>query len=63
MNPTFKNYKFRYIFTDRKKNFGFINELTVNSNTPENAIIEAWDELKSCYGSKMLKHFKITPID
>lgn len=60
MQPTFKDYKIIYEYT--KTNFGFQNQITINSNNEENAKRDALKEIESVYGSKMMRFFKIVKV-
>lgn len=60
MKTTFKDFKVIYEYT--KTNFGFQNQITINSNNEDNAKRDALDAIEKCYGSKMLRYFKIVRV-
>ena len=60
MKTQFKDYKVIYEYT--KARFGFQNQITVNSNNEENAKAKAIYEIVKCYGSGMIKYFKIIKV-
>jgi len=60
MKTVYRDYKVVYEFT--KSNFGFQNQITINSNNEGNAKRDAIDEIAKVYGSAMVKFFKIIKV-
>lgn len=56
-NPRFNTYRVLYEFVNAK--FGFQNSITLESTCEEFANRDAMIEIEKCYGSNMIKRFKI----